>query len=470
MRFRMNESAQQANRAARAIAVSSRLVLLVGFGGLLLLMGFAGVDSLQTLRQIQKSNDDIREDFLSRTRVLEQIRSDLYLSGTYVRDYLLEPESQKAESHRLSLVQARNEMDSALQKYKALLNQQELGPFQSLTQELAVYWRVLEPVLLWNATQRRDYGYPFLRDEVFPRRTAMLHIADQIASINESQLTSGKQKVAQTFADFRQRLVITIGLTISVGLLLATFSMSKILRLEAESAARYQEIATARAELKQLSARLVEAQENERRSISRELHDEIGQALTGILVELANLSRQIRNKEVDGLDTKVDEIKETVEDSVGVVRNMALLLRPSMLDDLGLVPALQWQAREVSKRTRLRVKVAAEGVSEDLPEDHKTCIYRIVQEALHNCEQHSEATMARVSVRQESSRLLLAIQDDGKGFDAEHDRGMGLLGMEERVSHLQGTFSVESLPGRGAIVCVVLPLARPVADQVQATT
>jgi len=469
IRLRMNESAQQSTRAARAIAVSSRLVLIVGFGGLLLLMGFAGFDSIQTLRQIQKSNDDIREDFLSRTRVLEQIRSDLYISGTYVRDYLLEPESQKAESHRLSLLQTRSEMDSALEKYQALLNKEELSPFHNLTQELAVYWKVLEPVLLWNSAQRRQRGYAFLQDEVFPRRTAMLHIADQIAGINESQLNAGKEKVVQTFSEFRRRLGITIGLTIGVGLLLAAFSMSKILRLEAETATRYREIATAREELKQLSARLVEAQENERRSISRELHDEVGQTLTGIRVELANVSRKIRRKDVDGLDVKVDAIKQMVDDSVGVVRNMALLLRPSMLDDLGLVPALQWQAREVSKRTGVRVKVAAEGVSEDLPEDHKTCIYRVVQEALHNCVQHSQASMVRVTVQQEPNRILLAIQDDGKGFDAQQERGMGLLGMQERVSHLSGTFSVESLPGNGAIVCIVLPFTKPVADPLQAT-
>jgi signal transduction histidine kinase len=462
----MNEPAQP-GKAARAITLSSRMVLMVGFGGLLLLMGFAGADSLGTLRQIQQSNDEIREDFLSRTRALEQIRSDLYLSGTYVRDYLLEPESQKAEGHRLSLVQTRNEMDLALQKYAALLSKEESAPYHSLTQGLSGYWKMLEPVLLWNSVQRKQHGYAFLRDEVFPRRTAMLEIADQIARIAESQLAAGKEKVTETFAEFRRRLVVTIGLTVGVGLLLAGFSISKILRLEAESGVRYQEIATARAELKQLSARLVEAQEEERRAISRELHDEVGQALTGIRVELATLSRMIQGQEGNGLDVKVDEIKELVEESVGIVRNMALLLRPSMLDDLGLVPALQWQAREVSKRTGVRVKVAAQGVSEDLPEDHKTCIYRIVQEALHNCVQHSEARVVRVTVQQEPGRILLAIQDDGRGFDAKQERGMGLLGMQERVSHLGGTFSVESMPGRGAIVCIVLPLANPVEDQLQ---
>ena len=464
MQFGRNESAQH---PAKGMALSSRLVLTGGFGGLLLLMSFAGVDSIQTLRQIQKSNDEIREDFLARTRVLEQIRSDLYLSGTYVRDYLLEPESQKAEGHRVSLVATRSNMDSALNKYRALLNKQEFAPFHGLNEELAGYWKVLEPVLLWNPAQRREHGYAFLRDEVFPRRTAMLRIADQIAGINESQLHTGKERVVETFSQFRKRLVITIGLTVGVGLLLAAFSIGKILKLEAETAARYRDIAAARAELKQLSARLVEAQEDERRSISRELHDAVGQTLTGIRVELGNLSRKIRNQQTDELDTKVDGIKQMVDDAVGVVRNMALLLRPSMLDDLGLVPALQWQAREVSKRTGVRVKVAAEGVSEDLPEDHKTCIYRIVQEALHNCVQHSAANMVRVTVQQDPGRILLAIQDDGKGFDAHLERGMGLLGIEERVSHLGGTFSVESQPGSGAILCIVLPLAKTAGDSQQ---
>jgi len=430
---------------------------MAGFGGLLLLMTFAGLDHSRTLGQIQTSNDNIRESFLSHTRLLDQIRSDLYLSGTYVRDYLLEPDGSKAEAHRASLLKTRNEMEAALQKYEALLNAEQSAPFRTLTNELQSYWGVLEPVFTWTAAERRDRGYAFLRDEVFPRRMAMLGIADQIAGINESQLNAGKQAVIEMFSQFRRRSFVTTGLIIAVGLLLAVFSMSKIVGLELETAARYREIATARAELKQLSARLVAAQENERRSISRELHDQVGQALTGIRVELANLSGRIRASDLPGVETKAQEIKELVEDSLGVVRNMALLLRPSMLDDLGLVPALQWQAREVSKRTGLHVKVTAEGVSDDLPEDHKTCIYRIVQESLHNCVQHAAATTVRVIVRQQPHGILLKIQDDGKGFDAERERGMGLLGIEERASHLGGSFALETQPGHGSTVSVLLP-------------
>jgi signal transduction histidine kinase len=444
------------------IPVESRLVLLAGFGGLLILMSFAGADGIQALQQIQTSNDRIRDDFLLRTRVLERIRGDLYLSGTYVRDYLLEPQAGKAEGHRYTLLETRRDMDDALQRYAQLLSTAEAQPFQVLTRELGDYWRVLEPTFEWTAERRQRAGYAFLRDEVFPRRTSMLAIADQIGRLNEAQLNSGKVALQGAFRQFQSRLTITVGLTIALGLVLAVFSTRKILKLEGTSAQHYKEMSHARVELKQLSARLLEAQEEERRLISRELHDEVGQALTGVLVEMANLSNLIRNKEESALSKKADEIKRLLEGSIGVVRNMALLLRPSMLDDLGLVPALQWQAREASKRSGIWVKVAAEEVSEDLTEDHKTCIYRIVQEALHNIIQHANARNVRITVTQERDRLLLSVQDDGQGFNPPQERGMGLIGMEERVSALGGRLVVESASGEGTLLRVALPLPRAV--------
>ena len=441
----------------RDSAVNSRFVLLAGFGGLLVLMALAEFDGVHALRQIQTANDVSRDDFLVRTRLLERIRADVYVSGTYVRDYLLEPESGKAESHRNSLIETRADMDAALRKYQDLLRGEEKQPFDTLMQELDAYWKVLQPVFGWSPAQRKRDGYVFLRDEVFPRRVAMLGMADRIGAIAEAQLNLGKLRVEQTYAQFRTRLTASVALTIGLGVLLAAFCIRQILALEQQTAERYREISNARQELKQLSARLVEAQEDERRSISRELHDEIGQALTGILVEMANLSRLIRTRDVAALEPKAEEIKKLVENSIHVVRDMALLLRPSMLDDLGLVAALQWQAREISKRTGVSVRVAAEQISENLPEELKTCVYRTVQEALHNSVQHAEARTIRVTIRQDQGRLLLSIQDDGKGFHAQQERGMGLLGMEERVTHLGGSFAVESEPGHGAVVRIVLP-------------
>jgi signal transduction histidine kinase len=426
---------------------------VAGFGGLLLLAAFAGFDGIRALSQIRAANDRIREDFLLRTRLLERIRGDVYVSGTYVRDYLLEPESGKAEGHRYSLLESRKDTDAALAAYRALLTPREEPPLLGLVRELDAYWRVLEPVFEWTPQQRQSRGYAFLRDEVFPRRMTMLGIADQIRALNEDQLNGGKARVEALFGQFQRRMGITVGLTIGLGLLLAAFSMRKILGLEAEGA-------SARVALQNLSARLVEAQEEERRSLSRELHDEVGQALSGILVELANLSQLIRagNTAATG---KIEEIKHEVEGSIRVVRNLALLLRPSMLDDLGLVPALEWQAREVSKRSGIWVKVDAAGVSETLPEEHKTCVYRVVQEALHNCVQHAQARNVKVTVEQQPAGLRLCIEDDGRGFAAQRERGMGLLGIKERVSHLGGTFAVDSTPGKGTALRVSLPTGSP---------
>jgi signal transduction histidine kinase len=429
---------------------NTRLLLTIGFGGLLLLMAFAGIDAVRVLRTIQRRNDEIRGAFLVRNRLLNQIRSDLYLSGTYMRDYLLEPEANNAEAHKASLYKDRSEMEAALAAYARRLSPSEVEPYGVLTRELQEYWRVLEPALRWDAAERRIRGYAFLRDEVLPRRMAMISIADQIAQVNERQLNDDNLQVESLFAQFRFRLVGTVIATLGLGLLLAAVSMARILRLERESE-------ETRRELKELSARLVQAQENERRAISRELHDEVGQSLSALLVGLSNLSAAIPPSAADEMQVHIAGIRDLAQNCVRVVRNIALLLRPSMLDDLGLVPALEWQAREVSRNYGIRVNVAADGVTDNLPEEHKTCIYRIVQEALHNCVRHSGASVVRITVKQDSGGVSVLIQDDGHGFRPEMERGLGLVGMEERVAHLGGRFRVESHVGRGTLLAITLP-------------
>ena len=174
-------------RLSLSPTVNSRMVLMAGFGGLLLLTALAGADGIKALEDIERSSDRIRDDFQLRTRVLERIRTDLYRSGTDVRDYLLEPEPGKAEGHRYTLLETRRDMDDALERYRNLLSSSEVQPFAVLTKELAEYWGVLEPTFVWNASERQRAGYPFLRDEVFPRRSSILAIASQIGGLNEAQ-------------------------------------------------------------------------------------------------------------------------------------------------------------------------------------------------------------------------------------------------------------------------------------------
>jgi signal transduction histidine kinase len=217
------------------------------------------------------------------------------------------------------------------------------------------------------------------------------------------------------------------------------------------------ELARSRRDLQQLSASLVDAQETERRSISRELHDEIGQALGAMLVDISRLSNALANDRPE-LKAQLEGLKSVAERTFQAVRNIALLLRPSMLDDLGLAAALDWQGREVSRRSEIEVVVESEDVPEDMPDEYKICIYRIVQEALNNAVRHSGARNAKVTVEHSAKSVVVRVSDDGHGFDPGRVRGLGILGMQERVHRLGGTFTLESAPGQSVTLIAELPL------------
>jgi len=448
---------KQDSRPSDRLLRHSRLALTIGFGSLLVIMALAGIDALRVLHSFYQNDDRIRRQFLFQNHVLNDIRSDVYVSGTYVRDYLLEPEASRAADYRASLEQVRKHMEASLESYGRQLAPAEAEHYASLRAELADYWSILAPIFRWTPEERRTLGYAFLRDEVFPRRQNMLNIADRIAGINEQQLNAGNEEVLGLLKKFQARLLITLFAALALGLGMTAFSTRRILGLEAQANARYEEAVAARSQLKDLSARLVQTQETERRALSRELHDEVGQSLSAVLIELRNLSTGMGVRSEEWSRSQVDSIRGLVEGAIRVVRNMALLLRPSMLDDLGLIPALKWQAREVSKRTSMDVSVAADLHGDDLPDEYKTCIYRVVQEALHNCSAHAHAKNVRIRVQQESNRLTLSIQDDGQGFDSRQVKGLGLLGIQERVARLEGKCGVQSEPGRGTTLFIELP-------------
>ncbi len=441
-------------------AIQTRTLLLIGFGGLLLLLAFLGLNALSVLSRIQTRNATIREDYINRDGILQQLRSDIYLSGTYVRDLLLEPDPALADLHRKELDAARARIESMVRAYDQILRPEEKAPFAQFKRELASYFGSLRPALEWNAAERRAFGYSFMKNSLLPRRTVIVRLADQISRVNQRQMEGGARNVSDLFARFRASLLLLLVLTLLGGAALAAGSMYRILKLENETVARLNEVAQARSALRDLSTRLVQVQESERRSLSRELHDEVGQSLSALLLGLGNIAANVAPALDAEASRQLNELRRLAEGTVAVVRDMSLLLRPSMLDDLGLVPALQWQAREVARTKSLSVEVVADSISENLPDEHKTCVFRVVQEALHNTVRHAEAKSVQIRLVQQEARLVLTIRDDGRGFVPERDKGVGLLGMEERVVHLRGSFRLDSAVGKGTLISIELPVAR----------
>lgn len=431
------------------------LVLWLGFGGLLMGIIGAAVGTLRTLDRVRLDESRFRKSFLARLSALDQIRSQIYLSGTYVRDFLLSPDPSGAAAQSDRLVSLKKDTQTAIQAYSRGLEPEEREPFLALQSEIEEYWRVLDQTIAWTANERNQKRDSFFYDELVPRRTAMLQIADRIALVNEHGLNRSEQQLAASSGSLRGSLMVTFGITLAGGLVLALLTIGYTLRLERELERRLEENAHARADLQELSARLVRAQENERRTLARELHDEVGQSLSAILMETENAEFA---EELGEIREHLASVRTLAEKTVNEVRDLALLLRPSMLDDFGLVPALNWHAREMTKRTGLNVVVTADDDADDLPDEHKTCIYRLVQEAVNNSARHANARTVEVVVKHEGSRVQFSVRDDGAGFDTRFVRGLGLLGMEERVRRLGGKLQLDSQLGRGTLISAQLPL------------
>jgi signal transduction histidine kinase len=215
-------------------------------------------------------------------------------------------------------------------------------------------------------------------------------------------------------------------------------------------------------QLRHLSRQILQAQEEERKEISRELHDDIAQTLTGISVHLEALSREA-TANTQGLKHKITRTQHLVAKSVNIVHRFARELRPTLLDDLGLIPAIHSYLRDFTKRTGLRVGFTAFAGVEQLSGIKRTVLYRVTQAALTNAAQHSHASRVNVTLRKLSGMVHMEIRDNGKGFDVERvlfaraRNRLGLIGMRERVEMVGGTFTVESRPGAGTRLCAEIP-------------
>jgi signal transduction histidine kinase len=444
--------------------LGSRPALLAGFGALLIVMAIICIDSLHTLGAFETDNTQIRQDFLYRERTLEQVRAGLYETGNILRDYILIESDPHAQGMlRTELQSIHSETTAALNGCIQSLPVGKREPFQHLAAELEKYWATLGPIFELGAGKEKELGKSVLRSDVLSQHVEILAIAKEVSAVNDDDLKEAEQRIAGVFAQFRRRLLMVATIALGFGLILAASTILYAGQLEKSVKEKYHESLQAQRELKELSKRLVDTEERERRAISRELHDEVGQSLSALLMDVENLTEM--STEESAFRQGLQKIKTLAENCVNEVRNMALLLRPSMLDDLGLVAALEWQAREVSKRTGMLVDTVDENVSDNLPEEHKTCVYRIVQEALNNCSKHAYAKNVRVAVCQEPNHLRVSIEDDGTGFDPSRARGLGLIGMSERVSQLGGVLKVDSDPARGTRLRVDLPLPSAPTDR-----
>jgi PAS domain S-box-containing protein len=222
------------------------------------------------------------------------------------------------------------------------------------------------------------------------------------------------------------------------------------------------ELLQSREDLRRLSNYIEQVREQERLHISREIHDELGQHLTVLKMDVSRLAKKIQQND-PGWTGDFQEILDAINDMVIVVRRISTELRPGLLDDLGLIAAIDWYGQDFEKRTGIKTSMICSVQEEELPREFNIGIFRIFQESLTNVARHAGADKVDISLVRQGNQLVLLIEDNGRGFEHEeiqHKKTLGIMGMKERAIMMGGSYTIQSANGKGTVVEVVIPLER----------
>ena len=431
---------------------------------LLVLIATSIIGTSRKAEEIYGQLDDLNAHHRDVEGKLRRLRADVHLSGIYIRDYLLDTNREHAPEYRQHLTELRASHVQTVQQLRAILPVDERARIDDLEARLDEYWQAFGPLFDWTAAEKIFYSAHFLRREVLPRREAVLTITKEIEELNDANLASQRAEVKRRESEFRSDLHRRLWRTLLLGFIVAVLAVLRLRLLESRSEEQRRRAEEAEREMRQLSQQLVAAQEEERKKLTRELHDHVGQMLTALRMEIGRADRS-RAAGDARTGSALAEAKHLLDTILRSVRDLVMGLRPSMLDDFGLQPALEWHVRDFRRRYNIAVHLHISGDLSTLPDQHRTCAYRIVQEALTNCARHANAEAVEIAIDYDQSTLHLVVSDDGVGFDAERSHGMGLLGIEERVRELRGTFHARSRSEGGTELKAVLPVT-PALEEV----
>lgn len=435
------------------------IVLAVGFGLLVMLIAFSGISALRRSNEIHAGISELHNADHRTEELLGHLRSDLQLSAITVRDFLLDPAADAAATET-ELRQLQASAAESLDGLQPLTRPQDAVKFAGMRREVGDYWRSLDPMFTWSPAQKAEGSAAFLRSQVLPKRRAALNLAREIEDLTASGIRQRSEEIEARQRELPGYVERIIGFTILVGILVAVVSILNIVRLERLASGQHARVREAEIELRSLSQKLVHAQEEERRRLSRELHDQIGQLLTAVRIGLGNLEEKL-GVCPEPVRQQMEQTQRIAEQALRSVRDLAMGLRPAMLDDLGLGPALEWQARQHSRLCGVPVVVNLRGDLDELSDAQRTCVYRVVQESLNNIAKHAGATEIQLIVGNRSGLVTVIVADNGRGLapGTAAGAGLGIVGIKERVRELGGQLTVDSILGSGTTLAVVIPLS-----------
>jgi signal transduction histidine kinase len=438
-----------------------RAALVLGFGVTLGLWLYTGVTFDQRIATVRREADEISSRYTRAQELLSTVRAQVLLSAVTVRDALLDSSPSSTEQVRQQLIASSHVSTMALADYEPVTGStDENQRIDALRREIDQFQMTSLEVLADVSGKSPAAIRRLLNQRIGPRREAALAISEEITTLNRNAFVKLQMDEAELYqtAELSSRRQLGGALVIGLGVLLLTSLYAW--KLESRLRKQMTRDAAISAELQQTSAKVLNAQEEERRTIARELHDEVGQALTAIRVELDVAQRRL--SAAGAAPETLHEAQTITDGALHTVRNLTKLLHPAALDDLGLPAVIEASLRGLARRHNIRAHLHQVGLNERLPREVELAAYRIIQEALTNVARHAHATECNVRLTQLSDRLLVEVEDNGVGFVDDSDRpiiarGLGLVSVRERAARLGGTFNVLSSPGEGTRVIVSLP-------------
>lgn len=438
-----------------------KAALVIGFGLTVGIWLFAGVYVERRVAELDGRAEELSQRYFRNQSLLIDARTLVLLSSVHIRDALLETDPALAEH---ALAQMATELDGAadnLSRYAPIFSPDELPRVERLLGEVTELRRVMTDILGADRSAWRVSARPFLRERLVPRREAFITVASELAALNRANFAQSRVQAVEVYREARQQVRYVLGLALIVSLGVAVLSTLYSGRLERQVRAQHTDAVDMQHGLQRLSAELIRVREQERRTLARELHDEIGQLLTAAKFELA-VAQSAITEQGGGADV-LDDVRPIVERALQAVRDLSHMLHPAVLDDLGLSAAVDLYIKEFRRRhPAIAVELSETGMERRLPRPIETAAYRIVQEALTNVAKHAGATTCRVSLVRLAHGLVVVVGDDGAGFETDATAGamgLGLLSMRERAAQLGGSMVVESAAGQGTRVVAELPVS-----------
>ena len=439
-----------------------RAALFLGFGLVVGIWLFTAFYFTRRIADVETQAAAINTRYTRAQEVISTVRAQMLLGSVYMRDALLDSDPVAAAGYRQRLEAAGSAVEQAMQQYVPVLDSTaERDQVARLRDEIDEFHRTLQQTLAADAGRGPAESRELLRTHVMPRREAVIGLSEQAQALNRNAFIQQQSAIAAVYSGTQRRIWESLGVALATSLGIALLAAWYAGRLEDRLRRQRERDVQTTHELQLLSAKLLTAQEEERRSLARELHDEVGQALTAIKVEIA-VAQRARDLPPDAT-AALDDARAIADGVLHTVRDLSHLLHPSLLDDLGLAAAIQWYFKGFGKRHDLRTDLLQDGVDARCAAGTESNVYRIIQEALTNVAKHARATSCRVYLQHLPNTLLVTIEDDGVGFEVnarrpfDGARGLGLVNIRERVAQLGGTVRLETNPGKGTRITVEVP-------------